>query len=161
MRAFTIALIAVIAPTGANAAAPCAGIIPFSIAVRPQPSGTVVTDVLPAKVGRFLREPVAAATPVPSNEDFNITYRAAKDSVFIGLSRAGSAADTKAAVRTAREDVVSDKSIDRSGEVYCTESEPFFYKIPDFIAWSRGPYFLYADASSPRVLDEFMRAFPY
>lgn len=161
MRVFAVALLALIAPTAAPAAAPCARIIPFGIAARAQPSGNVVTDVLPAKAGRFVREPVAAGTPIPSNEDFNITYRAGKDSVFIGLSRAGSAADTKAAVRTAREDVVSDKSIDRRGEVYCTESDPFFYKIPDFIAWSRGPYFLYADASSPAVLDEFMKAFPY
>ena len=161
MRRFTITLIALVAPTAATAATPCARIVPFGISARSQPSGNVVTDVLAAKVGRFVREPIAAGTSIPSNEDFNITYRAGEDSVFIGLSRASSAADTKAAVRTAREDVVSDKSIDRSGEVYCTESEPFFYKIPDFIAWSRGPYFLYADASSPKVLDEFMKAFPY
>jgi hypothetical protein len=142
-------------------AAPCANVIPFGVAKRLQPTGTEVGQVLPSRVARFVREPVAAGTPIPSNEDFNITYRAGKDSVFMGLSRAGSAADTKSAVRTAREDVLSDKSINRRGEIYCTESEPFFYKIPDFIAWSRGPYFLYAHASSPAVLDEFMRAFPY
>jgi hypothetical protein len=147
--------------TGAFAATPCAQLIPFGIAARKPPAGTLVAQVLPARVGRFVRDAVAANAAIPSDEDFNVTYRAGKDSVFIGLSRGGTPADLKQAIRTSRQDVVSDKSIDRRGELYCEASAPFFYKIPDFIAWTRGPYFLYADASSAAVLDEFMRAFLY
>jgi hypothetical protein len=151
----------VFTPTAGFAAVPCAQLIPFGIAAKQQPAGTSVAKILPARVGRFVREPIAGDVLVPMNEDFNITYRSGSDSVFIGLSRPGAVADLKEAVGTSRQDAVSDKSINRQGEIYCVTSAPFFYKIPDFISWTRGPYFLYADASSPAVLIDFMTAFPY
>jgi len=163
-----IPLVAILTPALALAVSaqaappePCAKIIPYGIAARPEPTGTLVSQVLPAKVGRFVRDEIAKGAPIPADEDFNVTYRASKDTIFVGLSRAGSPADVKAAVQTSRQDVVSDKSIDRRGEVYCVSSAPYFYKIPDFLAWTRGPYFLYAHASRPAVLSEFMQAFPH
>jgi hypothetical protein len=155
------AFVAAFSAGTALAADPCAKSIPFGIAARPEPAGALAAQVLPAKVGRFVREEVAKTAPIPSDEDFNVTYRAGKDSIFVGLSRPGSAADLKAAVQTSRQDAVSDKSIDRKGEIYCVASAPYFYKIPDFIAWTRKSMFFYADASSPAVLAEFMQAFPY
>jgi hypothetical protein len=149
------------APAPAAAATACAKSIPFGIAARPEPSAAGVAAILPPKVGRFTREVIPAGAAVPADEDFNVTYQSGKDSIFIGLSRPGSTADLKEAVRTSREDAVSDSRIDRTGELYCVTSAPFFYKIPDFIAWTRGPYFFYADASSPAILAEFMKAFPY
>jgi hypothetical protein len=157
LPAMTLALVA----QDAAGAAPCASSAPYGVAARPEPSSALAAQILPAKVGRFAREDIPKTAPVPSNEDFNVTYRSGKDSVFIGLSRPGSDADLKEAVRTSRQDAVSDKSIDRTGELYCIAQAPYFYKIPDFMAWTRGPYFFYADASSPAVLAEFMRVFPY
>ena len=150
------------APAEAVAAAVgCAKTIPYGISARSEPKAAEAGGILPPKVGRFMRDDIPANTAVPADEDFNVTYRSGKDSIFIGLSRPGSTADLKEAVRTSREDAVSDSSINRTGEIYCIASPPFFYKIPDFIAWTRGPYFFYADASSPAVLAEFMKAFPY
>ena len=157
LPAMTLALVA----QDAAAAAPCANSAPYGVAARPEPSGALAAQILPAKVGRFVREDIPKTAPVSSNEDFNATYRSGKDSIFIGLSRPGSDADLKEAVRTSRQDAVSDKNIDRTGELYCIATAPYFYKIPDFMAWTRGPYFFYADANSPAVLAEFMRAFPY
>lgn len=157
----TLALTSGSAQAGPSAAAACAKTIPFGIAARPEPAGTRVSQILPAKVGRFMRDAVAKDAPIPTDEDFNVTYRAGKDTIFVGLSRAGAPADLKAAVQTSREDVVSDKRIDRRGEIYCVSSAPYFYSIPDFLAWTRGPFFLYAHGSSPAVLSEFMQAFPY
>jgi hypothetical protein len=151
----------VFTPATALAAVPCAQIIPFGIGAKQQPAGDTIAHLLPAKIGRFARESIPGDAVVPTNEDFNVTYRSGKASVFIGLSRPGSAADLKEAVETSRVDAVSDRSINRQGEIYCVTSAPFFYKIPDFIAWTRGPYFLYADASSQAVLTEFMTTFPY
>jgi hypothetical protein len=145
----------------ATAAVPCAKSIPYGIVARPEPKATEVAGILPPNVGRFTPDDIPASTAVPADEDFNVTYRSGKDSIFIGLSCPGSTADLKEAVRTSRDDAVSDPSIDRTGELFCIASVPFFYKIPDFIAWTRGPYFFYADASSPEVLAEFIKAFPY
>src|SRR5688500_18987113 len=143
------------------AAAGCAKSIPYGISARTEPKEAEAGGILPPKVGRFTRDDIPANTTVPADEDFNVTYRSGKDSIFIGLSRPGSTGDLKEAVRTSREDAVSDSSIDRTGEIYCVTSSPFFYKIPDFIAWTHGPYFFYADASSPAALSEFMKSFPY
>jgi len=154
-------MLALAADVAVAAAEPCARIIPFGVAARPEPAGALAAQVLPARVGRFVRDDIASEAAIPSDEDFNVTYRAGKDSVFVGLSRPGAVADLREAVRTSRQDVASDPKIDRTGELYCVASAPFFYKIPDFIAWTRGSLFFYADATSPRVLSEFMQAFPY
>ena len=166
MKVLIVALLAPVLALAADVATaapaePCARTIPFGIAGRPEPSGALVAQILPPKVGRFVRDDIPVRAAIPSDEDFNVTYRAGKDSVFIGLSRPGAVADLKEAVRTSREDAASDPKIDRTGELYCVASAPYFYKIPDFIAWTRGPLFFYADATSPGVLAEFMGAFPY
>ena len=150
-----------LAPTAAASAEACSTAVPFGIATKAAPRGNSAAKLLPPKVGRFVREPVAPSANIPSDEDFNTTYRAGSASVFIGLSRPGSDADLKEAIRTSRTDAVSDRSIDRTGEKICLAAAPYYYHIPDFIAWTRGPYFVYADASSPAVLAEFMRDFPY
>lgn len=148
-------------PTAAASFDVCSTVAPFGLATKAPPNGNSAAKLLPPKVGRFVREPVAASANIPSDEDFNITYRASSASVFIGLSRPGSDADLKEAIRTSWTDAVSDKTINRAGEKICLATAPYYYHIPDFIAWTRGPYFLYADASSPAVLAEFMRDFPY
>jgi hypothetical protein len=145
----------------AGASTPCAKTIPFGLAARPEPSSDVASQALPRKIGRFVREDVPEGDVIPADEDLNVTYRSGKDSVFMGISLPGKPADLKEAIRTSHQDVVADKSIDRTGELYCVVSAPYFYRIPDFIAWTRGRYFFYADASSPNVLTEFMQAFPY
>jgi hypothetical protein len=158
----SLALAVVLAAGGeAAASTPCAKTIPFGLADRAEPSSDVAAEALPRRIGRFVREDVADGEVIPSDEDLNVTYRSGKDSVFLGISRPGKPADLKEAIRTSHADVVADKSIDRTGELYCVVSAPYFYKVPDFIAWTRGKYFLYADASSPAVLTEFIQAFPY
>ena len=166
MKLLTVAVLApalalAVDVQAAASAEPCAKSIPYGVAARPEPSGALVSQVLPAKVGRFVREEIKKDAVIPSNEDFNVTYRSGKDSIFVGLSRPGAPADLKEAIQTSREDAASDKRIDRTGEIYCIASAPYFYKIPDFMAWTRGPLFLYADGSSPSTFEEFMRAFPY
>lgn len=165
MKRSLLALVApvlILAASGeAGASTPCAKIIPFGLADRAEPASDVASQALPRSIGRFVREDVPDGDVIPADEDLNVTYRSGTDSVFLGLSRPGKVADLKEAVRTSHEDAVADKSIDRTGELYCTASAPFFYKIPDFVAWTRGRYFFYANASSPDVLAEFMRDFPY
>src|SRR5688572_14055467 len=113
----TLSLLA--APAEAVAAAvECAKSIPYGISARPDPKAAEAGGILPPKVGRFTRDDIPASTAVPTDEEFNVTYRSGKDSIFIGLARPGSAADLKEAVRTSREDAVSDRSIDRTGELF-------------------------------------------
>lgn len=161
MMRSTIFALALLTPFAANAATPCASQAPFGIAAKPLPRATRAAEALPPKIGRFVRDAISKDAAIPSDEDFNTTYRAGRDTVFIGLSRPGSDADLREAVKTSRADAASDKRIDRRGERFCVTSSPYFYSIPDFLAWTRGEYFLYADASSPAILAEFMKAFPY
>lgn len=146
---------------GASASASCAKTIPFGLAGRVEPTSDVVSEALPMKIGRFVREDVPEGAVIPADEDFTITYRSGRDTALVGLSRPGKPADLKDAVRTSHADVVADKSIDRTGELYCVASAPYFFKVRDFIAWTRGRYFFSAHASSPDVLVEFIQDFPY
>jgi hypothetical protein len=139
----------------------CEAVFPYALAARLEPVSDQATQILPVQTGRFKREVIAEGTRVPSDEDLNVTYKSGADSIFIGVSSPGTLEYLKEAVEVSREDTISDATIDRRGEVVCLESPPYFYKVPDFIAWTNGSYFFYADASTPAVLDELLNAFPY
>jgi hypothetical protein len=146
---------------GAQAKSPCAPAAPYAVSKRPLPTGSTVVTVLPSKVGKFVRDSIPQSTAIPSDEDFNTTYKAGNSEVFVGLSRPGSVKDVQEGVRVTHQEAVADRSIDRTGERLCIGSDMSFYKLKNFYSWSRGDYFFYAQASDSKALDAFMAAFPH
>lgn len=139
----------------------CGPDAPFGVAARPLPQGAQLDQLLPLKVGSFTREAIAPGQRIPTDEDFNVTYQSGRDSVFLGISRLDKREDRHEAVRTTYDEAVADRRIDRKGEQGCLGNDMSFYRLRHFYSWTRGSYFIYLDASSPKALDSFMAAFPY
>lgn len=145
---------------------PIAGVLaayagaPFGIDERPKPSGTDLDALLPAKLGAFVRDALPKEAKLKSDEDLNVTYRAGKDSVDVGLSKPDSVADARDAIQVSRDEAVQSK-VPMAGSRTSLKTDPAYFQAYDFIAWSRGTYFFYAKASSPEALAKFMAAFPF
>jgi len=136
------------------------GAAPFGIDKRPMPSGANLDTLLPAKVGAFARDPLAKDLKLKSDEDVNVTYRAGKDSIDVGLSKPDSIADARDAIQVTRDEAVQSK-VPMAGSRTSLKTDPAYFHAHDFISWSRGTYFFYVKASSPESLAKFMAAFPY
>jgi len=143
----------------AGAAGP-KGAVPFDVDKRPAPSGTDLEKLVPASVGAFRREALPARAKPPSDDDLNVTYRSDAESVFFGFSMPETAAAAHEAVKVTRDEAIATK-LSLKGEQYKVGAEPSYFRAGSFMSWSRGRYFFYAKASSPRALESFMRAFPY
>ena len=135
-------------------------VVPFTVDKRPMPSGTALETLVPPAVGTFRREALPSGTRPPSDEDLNVTYRSGAESVFFGFSMPETAGDAHEAVKVTREEAIASK-VSLKGERYSVGTDPSYFRAGSFMSWSRGRYFFYAKASSPRALEGFMRAFPY
>jgi hypothetical protein len=133
---------------------------PFGIDKRPQPSGTDLNFLLPKKVGAFERADLPAGIKAPADEDLNVEYRSGDDSVFFGFSLPDTEKDAFEAVKMTRQEAIQSK-LNLQGEQYQIGKNPGFFKLDSFMSWSRGRYFFYAKADTPRALENFMKAFPY
>jgi hypothetical protein len=130
------------------------------------PKGSDLDVLLPRTVGTFTRPPLPAGTKPPVDEDLNVDYTSGTDRVNVGFSIPGNAADAREAIRTARQDGIATLKKTGKGRQLQQAQESIgpptsYYKLQDFIAWSRGGYFYYAKADSVAALDAFMRAFPF
>jgi hypothetical protein len=134
------------------------GSAPFGIDQRPMPSGADLEKLVPMTVGSFKRPAFPAGTQAPSDQDLNVTYISGADSVFFGFSIPGDTKSAREAVRIARGEAGSDALKDGQ---YSDDTEPTYFRSGEFMAWTRGGYFFYANASSPAALEAFMKAFPY
>jgi hypothetical protein len=133
---------------------------PFSIHKRPMPSGQDLAVLLPAEVGIFKRDALPEGARLAADEDLNIDYRAEGETVNVGLSKPESVEDAREAIKVSREEAMSSRIPVRDAR-YSLKTDPAYFHVGDFIAWSRGQYFFYAKASSPAALDRFMSAFPF
>jgi hypothetical protein len=138
---------------------------PYQLDKRPMPKGQDLEMLLPRKVGKFSREAFPAGTKPSDSEDLNIDYKAGADTVNVGFSIPG-AKDAHEGIRIAKAETIGElKRLKRAKEM-STAAELIgaptsYYKVSDFIAWTRGGYFFYAKANSAAALDAFMTAFPY
>jgi hypothetical protein len=136
------------------------GTAPYALDMRPAPTGTDLERLLPMKIGDFTRPAFPPGTKPKSDEDLNIDYTSGKDSVNVGFSIPDSMADAHEAIKVSRDEGKA-SGVDMARASFSIDTEPAWFKSPDFIAWSRGRYFFYAKASTPVALDRFMRAFPW
>jgi hypothetical protein len=133
---------------------------PFSINKRPMPSGSDLAILLPAVVGEFKRDALPGDARLAADEDLNIDYRSGGDTVNFGLSKPESLADAREAIKVSRDEAVASKVPMRDAK-YSLTTDPAYFYVGDFVAWSRGQYFFYAKANSPAALTRFMSAFPF
>ena len=101
-----------------------------------------------------------AGAQLQATEDLNVEYAAGSDSVFVGASLPESEADAYDAVKTTRDEAVAGGER-VAGAEFRVGKNPGYFRTAKFIAWTRGRYFFYADASSAAALARFMEAFPY
>jgi hypothetical protein len=139
---------------------------PYGLAQRPMPKGTDLETLLPRKVGTFTRAALPPGTKTPVNEDLNIDYISGSDKVNVGFSIPGNPTDAHEAIKVAKDEAVATlKQARKANELKQAEESigtpTSYYKVSDFIAWSRGGYFFYAKANSVASLDAFMKAFPF
>lgn len=59
-----------------------------------------------------------------------------------------------------REEAIASK-VNMKGELYVIGRDPSYFKVADFMSWTRGRYFFCAKAGSPAALEKFMRDFPF
>ena len=133
---------------------------PFSIHARPMPKGEDLNTLLPAKVGSFVRDELPKGAKLASDEDLNITYRAGSHTVSFGISKSDTVEDAREAIKVTRDEAVASKVPMRDAK-YSPKTDPAFFYAGDFISWTRGTYFMYAKATSPQALGQFMAAYPY
>lgn len=136
------------------------GPVPFGVDKRPAPSGADLEVLVPASVGAFRREALPAGAKPPSDEDLNVTYKSGAESVFFGFSIPETLADAHEAIKVTRDEAIASK-VSLKGEQYSVGTDPSYFRAGSFMSWSRGKYFFYAKASSPRALASFMRSYPY
>lgn len=133
---------------------------PFGIDQRPQPTGTDLNVLLPKKVGVFTREDLPAGAKPPSDEDLNVEYTSGKDRISFGFSLPETEKDAFEAIKVTRQEAI-DSRLSLKNEQYQIGKNPGFFRIADFMSWTRGRYFFYAKASSPEALERFMQSFPF
>jgi hypothetical protein len=152
-----------------QAAAPAASgakAAPYQLDKRPMPKGQDLETLLPRKVGTFAREAFPAGTKPSDSEDINIDYKSGNDVVNVGFSIPGNEKDAHEGIRTAKDETIAElKHLKRAKEIATAleqlDRPTSYYKVADFIAWSRGGYFFYAKAKNAEALDAFMKAFPF
>jgi len=133
---------------------------PFGIDQRPQPTGTDLNVLLPKRVGAFTREDLPAGAKPLSDEDLNVEYTSGNDQIFFGFSIPETEKDAFEAIKVTRREAI-DSRLSLKNEQYQIGKNPGYFRIADFMSWTRGRYFFYAKASSPEALERFMRSFPF
>ena len=133
---------------------------PFRVDLRPQPAGTNLEILLPKNVEKFIRKDLPADAKPRSNEDLNVEYVSGNDSIFFGFSIPNTEKDAFEAIKVTRQEAI-DSHLNLKGEKYLIGKNPSYFKIDDFMSWTRGRYFFYAKASSPQALRRFMSVFPF
>jgi hypothetical protein len=139
---------------------------PYQLDKRPMPKGQDLETLLPRKVGTFTREAFPAGTKPSDSEDINIDYKSGAEVVNVGFSIPGNVKDANGGIRTAKDETIAElKRLRRAKEISTAleslDKPTSYYKVADFIVWSRGGYFFYAKAKNAAALDAFMTAFPY
>jgi hypothetical protein len=145
--------------------APSAQSAPYELDKRPMPKGQDLETLLPRKVGTFTREAFPAGTKPSDSEDLNIDYKSGAEVINVGFSIPG-AKDAHEGIRIAKAETIAElKRLRRAKEITTAQEQigppTSYYKVADFIAWTRGGYFFYAKAKNAAALDAFMTAFPY
>lgn len=140
--------------------------MPYQLDRRPMPKGQDLETLLPRKVGTFTREAFPEGTKPSDSEDLDIDYTSGADTVNVGFSIPGNEKDAHEGIRTARTETIAElKRLKRAKEIATAleqlDRPTSYYKVADFITWSRGGYFFYAKANNAAALDAFMTAFPY
>jgi hypothetical protein len=153
-------------PAASAAASAKAGPAPYQLDKRPMPKGQDLEALLPRKVGTFAREAFPAGTKPSDSEDINIDYKSGADTVNVGFSIPGNAKDAHDGIRTAKDETIAELKRSKRAKEISTAAELIgaptsYYKVSDFIVWTRGGYFFYAKANSGEALDAFMKAFPF
>jgi hypothetical protein len=148
-----------------QAAASGAKAAPYQLDKRPMPKGQDLETLLPRTIGKFTREAFPAGTKPSDSEDINIDYKSGNDVINVGFSIPGPK-DAHEGIRTAKTETIAElKRLRRAKEIATAQEligQPTsYYKVADFIAWTRGGYFFYAKAKNAAALDAFMTAFPY
>lgn len=133
---------------------------PFSIDQRAQPTGSNLETLIPRVVGTFRRGAISGNADPFGGEDVNVEYKSGKDTVFFGFAITENWKDAGEAVKTTREEAISNK-ISIKGEQYQSGKTPSYFKIAGFMSWTRNNYFFYAKAENEQALKNFMEAFPY
>jgi len=152
---------------------PLTGTAPYGIEKRPMPAGLDLNTLLPKQVGPYERVKLekseergttADSISVDGNGVY-ATYRNGDKEIFVEFSIASSAEYAQSSW-----DVVVG---DANEGIYPTDphfasfrTEPSYLKVVNkdgaYFAWTRGGYFITADAKGGEVaLDAFMNAFPY
>jgi hypothetical protein len=139
---------------------------PYQLDKRPMPKGQDLETLLPRKVGTFTREAFPAGTKPSDSEDINVDYKSGADVVNVGFSIPGNEKDANEGIRTAKDETIAElKHLRRAKEIATAlerlDQPTSYYKVADFIVWSRGGYFFYAKAKNAAALDAFMSAFPF
>jgi hypothetical protein len=139
---------------------------PYQLDKRPMPKGQDLETLLPRKVGSFTREAFPAGTKPSDSEDINIDYKSGAEVINVGFSIPGNPKDAHEGIRTAKTETIAElKRLRRAKEISTAQElldrPTSYYKVADFIAWSRGGYFFYAKAKNAAALDAFMTAFPF
>jgi hypothetical protein len=136
--------------------------VPYNVEAKKMPQGNDFNQLIPAKVGSYKRITYKAPQP---GLDGEATYRFGKKEVFMLFSLADSRKDVKETFKTIHEEI---KENDASEEkVVSIKSNPAYIKFVGpkiaFFAWSRELYCFSVDSKGgdKKVLDEFMREFPY
>jgi hypothetical protein len=169
-RAFLMVTLAAAAASllmcGAASTSVWAQTVPYQLDKRPMPKGQDLETLLPRKVGAFTREAFPAGTKPSDSEDINIDYKSGADVINVGFSIPGNAKDAHEGIRTAKDETIAELKQQRRAKEIATAMEQLdrptsYYKVADFIVWSRGGYFFYAKAKNAAALDAFMSAFPY
>jgi hypothetical protein len=150
----------------ARAALARTGPTPFNLGARRMPAGDDAAALLPVGVGGFERERLPDGLRLPPDEPLHVAYRRGADSVVASASLLPGAASARAEVEAAARDTRD--RLRRTGRrqdlpriVQDLDGDPAYIALGAFLAWSRGPYFFVARASSPHALATFMLAFPH
>lgn len=134
--------------------------VPFGIDQRPQPTGADLNVLLPKKVGTFTREDLPVGAKPRSDEDLNVEYTSGNDRISFGFSIPETEKDAFEAIKVTRQEAI-DSRLSLKGEQYQIGKNPSYFRIADFMSWTRGRYFFYAKASNPETLEKFMQSFPF
>ncbi len=136
--------------------------VPYGTTAKKQPMGTDFKQLIPSKVGAFTRIDYTAPAP---GLDGEATYRSGTKEIFMLFSKADTKKDVKETMETVRDEVIENKTTD--ARVISLKTEPAYIHFIGpriaFFAWTRGLYCFSADSKNgdKKVLEEFMKAFPY
>src|SRR5688572_27923111 len=117
--------------------------LPYGVAERPMPSGENVDLLLPASVGRFIRENLRFTSPrLPIYAD----YRWGNRSVFVELGLCDDAAGARRALATAKAE--TDAEFPEVPQVFIQRPDVSCLRTVNalgaFFAWTRGSYYFSA-----------------